>query len=128
MALLVQKFGGTSVGTVERIDAVAAKIAIARERGHRIVAVVSAMSGETDRLIKLAKSINPRPDPRELDQMLATGEQVTIALLAMALEKRGVPARSYLGSQVAIRTDQAYNKARIRSIDSERLLADCQAG
>ena len=128
MALLVQKYGGTSMGSVERIDHVASKVAAARERGHQIVVVVSAMSGETDRLVKLAKSINPRPNPRELDQMLATGEQVTIALLAMALEKRGVTARSYLGSQVAIRTDQAYNKARIKSIDSERLLADCKAG
>ncbi|MDR3418374.1 MAG: aspartate kinase [Nevskia sp.] len=128
MALLVQKYGGTSMGSVERIDHVASKVAAARERGHRIVVVVSAMSGETDRLIKLAKSINPRPNPRELDQMIATGEQVTIALLALALEKRGVAARSYTGAQVAIRTDQAYNKARIRHIDTERLLADCEAG
>ena len=82
MALLVQKYGGTSMGSAERIDHVASKVAAARERGHRIVVVVSAMSGETDRLMKLAKSINPRPNPRELDQMLATGEQVTIALLA----------------------------------------------
>ena len=128
MALLVQKYGGTSMGSVERIDHVASKVAAARERGHQIVVVVSAMSGETDRLTKLAKSVSPRPNPRELDQMLATGEQVTIALLAMALEKRGVQARSYLGSQVAIRTDQAYNKARIRHIDAERLLDDCKAG
>ena len=116
------------MGSVERIEHVAAKVAAARERGHQIVVVVSAMSGETDRLLKLAKSISLQPDPRELDQMLATGEQVSIALLAMALTKRGVPARSYLGSQVAIRTDQAYNKARIRGIDTERLLQDCQAG
>jgi aspartate kinase len=128
MALLVQKYGGTSMGSVERIDHVASKVAAARERGHQIVVVVSAMSGETDRLMKLAKSVSPRPDPRELDQMLSTGEQVTIALLAMALEKRGVQARSYLGSQVAIRTDQAYGKARIRHIDAERLLDDCKAG
>jgi aspartate kinase len=128
MALLVQKYGGTSMGSVERIDHVASKVAAARERGHQIVVVVSAMSGETDRLIKLAKSISPRPSPRELDQMISTGEQVSISLLAMALEKRGVPARSYLGSQVAIHTDQAYNKARIRHIDGERLLADCKAG
>ncbi|HWY25258.1 MAG TPA: aspartate kinase [Nevskia sp.] len=128
MALLVQKYGGTSMGSVERIDHVASKVAAARERGHQIVVVVSAMSGETDRLTKLAKSVSPRPNPRELDQMLASGEQVTIALLAMALEKRGVQARSYLGSQVAIRTDQAYNKARIKHIDAERLLDDCKAG
>ena len=128
MALLVQKYGGTSMGSVERIDHVASKVAAARERGHQIVVVVSAMSGETDRLIKLAKSISPRPDPRELDQMISTGEQVSISLLAMALDKRGVKARSYVGSQVAIHTDQAYGKARIRHIDSERLLADCKAG
>jgi aspartate kinase len=128
MALLVQKYGGTSVGSVERIEHVAGKIAAARDRGHRIVVVVSAMSGETDRLLKLAKSVSPRPNPRELDQMLATGEQVTIALLAMALEKRGVPARSYLGSQVPIRTDRAYGKARIASIQTAKLLADCAAG
>ncbi|MBL6752152.1 MAG: aspartate kinase [Nevskia sp.] len=128
MALLVQKYGGTSVGSVERIDLVAAKVAAARERGHQIVVVVSAMSGETDRLLKLARSVDPRPQPRELDQMLATGEQVTIALLAMALARRGVPARSYQGWQVAIQTDQAYSKARIRNIQTERLLADCKAG
>jgi aspartate kinase len=128
MALLVQKYGGTSVGSVERIEHVAGKVAAARERGHRIVVVVSAMSGETDRLLKLAKSIDPRPDPRELDQLLATGEQVTIALLAMALEKRGVPARSYLGFQVPIHTDRAYGKARITRIETRNLLADCEAG
>ena len=90
--------------------------------------VVSAMSGETDRLIKLAKAIDPRPASRELDQMIATGEQVTIAMLAIALEKMGVRARSYTGGQVAIRTDKAYNKARIKHIETERLLADCNAG
>lgn len=128
MALLVQKYGGTSMGSVERIEYVAAKVAATLERGHQVVVVVSAMSGETDRLMKLAKSVSLRPHPRELDQMLATGEQVTIALLAMALEERGVSARSYLGSQVAIHTDDACNKARIRSIDTDRLLADCAAG
>jgi aspartate kinase len=126
--LIVQKYGGTSMGSVERIEHVARKVMMARERGHQIVVVVSAMSGETDRLIKLAKSISARPVPRELDQMIATGEQVTISLLAMALEKLGVPARSYTGSQVAIRTDKAYNKARIQKIDTERLIADCKAG
>jgi len=128
MALLVQKYGGTSMGSAERIEHVAGKIAETLERGHQVVAVVSAMSGETDRLMKLARSISPRPHPRELDQMLATGEQVSIALLAMALDKRGVPARSYLGSQVAIHTDDASNKARIRFVDTERLLADIAAG
>ena len=128
MALLVQKYGGTSMGSVERIERVAGKIAATLERGHQVVVVVSAMSGETDRLMKLAKSISPRPHPRELDQMLAAGEQVSIALLAMALDKRGVPARSYLGSQVAIHTDDASNKARIRFVDTERLLADIAVG
>jgi aspartate kinase len=128
MALLVQKYGGTSMGSVERIEHVAGKVAAARERGHQIVVVVSAMSGETDRLLKLAKSINPRGSVREMDQIASTGEQVTIGLLALALEKRGVSARSYTGPQVAIRTDDAFMKARIQQIDSERLLADCKAG
>lgn len=128
MALLVQKYGGTSMGSVERIEHVASKVAAARARGDQVVVVVSAMSGETDRLIKLAKAIDPRPVSRELDQMIATGEQVTIAMLAIALEKMGVRARSYTGAQVAIRTDQAYNKARIKHIETERLLTDCNAG
>src|SRR5258706_3530819 len=128
MALIVHKYGGTSVGSVERIEHVAEKVAAARAKGDQIVVVVSAMSGETDRLLKLARSINPRGNPREMDQIAATGEQVTIGLLALALEKRGVPARSYLGSQVAIKTDNAYSKARIRGIDADRLRADCKAG
>ncbi|WP_022975403.1 aspartate kinase [Nevskia ramosa] len=128
MALLVQKYGGTSMGSVERIEHVASKVAAARARGNQVVVVVSAMSGETDRLIKLAKAINPRPLARELDQMIATGEQVTIAMLAIALDKMGVAARSYTGAQVSIRTDKAYNKARIQHIDTERLMADCNAG
>jgi aspartate kinase len=128
MALLVQKFGGTSVGSVERIEKVAEKVAAARERGHKLVVVVSAMSGETDRLLKLAREIDSRPPARELDQLLATGEQVTIALLSIALQKHGVPSRSYLGLQVGIHTDDAYGKARITRIDAERLLADCDAG
>ncbi len=128
MALLVQKYGGTSMGSVERIEHVASKVAAARARGDQVVVVVSAMSGETDRLIKLAKAIDPRPASRELDQMIATGEQVTIAMLAIALEKMGVRARSYTGGQVAIRTDKSYNKARIKHIETERLLADCNAG
>ena len=128
MALLIQKYGGTSMGSVERIEHVAGKVVAARERGNQVVVVVSAMSGETDRLIKLARTISTRPAPRELDQMIATGEQVTISLLAIALEQRGVRARSYTGAQVAIRTDKAYNKARIKNIETERLLADCAAG
>ena len=128
MALIVQKYGGTSMGSVERIEHVAAKVAKTREQGHQVVVVVSAMSGETDRLLKLAKSVHPRGNPREFDQIASTGEQVTIGLLALALEKRGVPARSYTGPQVAIRTDMAYTKARIQQIDSARLMADCKAG
>jgi aspartate kinase len=99
-----------------------------REKGHQVVVVVSAMSGETDRLLKLAKGINPRGSAREFDQIAATGEQVTIGLLALALEKIGVPARSYTGAQVAIRTDSAFMKARIQAIDADRLLADCSKG
>ncbi|MFP5358710.1 MAG: aspartate kinase [Gammaproteobacteria bacterium] len=128
MALIVQKYGGTSMGSVERIEHVANKVAGFHERGDQVVVVVSAMSGETDRLIKLARSIHPRGSAREYDQIAATGEQVTIGLLALALEKRGLRARSYTGHQVGIHTDNAHMKARIQRIDSERLLADCQAG
>ncbi len=128
MALIVQKYGGTSMGSVERIEHVANKVASWQSQGHQIVVVVSAMSGETDRLLKLARSIHPRGNQREFDQIAATGEQVTIGLLALALEKAGVKSRSYTGWQVALRTDSAHMKARIQSIDSERLLADCKAG
>ncbi|WP_455235349.1 aspartate kinase [Thiogranum longum] len=128
MALIVQKYGGTSVGTPERIEAVAEKVIRYRDQGHRLVVVVSAMSGETDRLLALAGSISQRPNPRELDVLLATGEQTTIALLSMALEKRGCPARSYTGAQVHIRTDSAHNKARIQDIDAKRVNADLEAG
>jgi aspartate kinase len=128
MSLIVQKYGGTSVGTVERINAVAERVKSWSDRGHDLVVVVSAMSGETDRLIALAKAIQERPSPRELDVLLSTGEQVTIALLAMALEKLGCPARSYTGGQVHILTDSAHNKARIRDIDGARVRADLDAG
>ena len=128
MSLIVQKYGGTSMGSVERIEHVAGKVAATRAQGHQVVVVVSAMSGETDRLLKLAKSVNPRGNPREYDQIASTGEQVTIGLLALALEKRGVQARSYTGAQVAITTDSAYSKARIQKIDAKRLRADCEAG
>jgi aspartate kinase len=128
MTLIVQKYGGTSMGSVERIEHVAAKVAATRAQGHQVVVVVSAMSGETDRLIKLAKSVNPRGNAREFDQVAATGEQVTVGLLALALEKRGVKARSYTGAQVAIRTDSAHAKARIQHIDDRKLRADCAAG
>jgi aspartate kinase len=128
MALLVLKFGGTSVGSTERIQAVAERALRLRQEGHQLVIVVSAMSGETDRLLGLAHALNPRVDGRELDVLLATGEQVTIALLSMALEAHGCPARSYTGAQVMIRTDSAHNKARIRSIDGARVRDDLEAG
>jgi len=128
MALIVQKYGGTSVGTVERIQHVADKVLAHRKEGHEVVVVVSAMSGETDRLLGLARHIAPRPEGRELDVLLSTGEQVTIALLAMALEARGCPARSYTGPQVHILTDSAHNKARIRDIDGARVRRDLADG
>ena len=128
MALLVQKFGGTSVGTIERIEAVADKVISYKDQGNSMVIVVSAMSGETNRLVELAQQVDPRARGRELDVLLTTGEQVTIALLAMALEKRGYPARSYTGGQVKITTDSAHNKARIKSIDHERIRNDLDNG
>lgn len=128
MALIVQKYGGTSVGSVERIQNVAQRVKRWRERGDQVVVVVSAMSGETDRLIGLAKAIQERPLPRELDVLLSTGEQVTIALLAMALDQAGCPARSYTGAQVQILTDSAHNKARIREIEEANIRADLEAG
>ena len=128
MALIVQKYGGTSVGTPERIHAVAEKIMACREQGHQLVVVVSAMSGETNRLLSLAEDMAKRPVPRELDVLLATGEQATIALLSMALQARGCPARSYTGGQVHILTDDAHNKARIEDIDGARVNADLEAG
>ena len=108
MALLVQKFGGTSVGTTERIEAVAEKVSRFRKEGHDVVVVVSAMSGETNRLIALANNIMEEPTPREMDVLVSTGEQVTIALLSMALQKLGCEARSYTGSQVRILTDSSH--------------------
>jgi len=128
MSLLVHKYGGTSVGTTERITAVADKVVAARDQGNSIVVVVSAMSGETNRLLALADEITDKPVPREMDVLLSTGEQVTIALLTMALEQRGCAARSYTGGQVHIRTDSAHNKARIRDIDDRRIHADLKAG
>lgn len=128
MALLVQKYGGTSVGSRERIGEVGERVCAARAAGHDVVVVVSAMSGETDRLLGLAKTVNPKPPPRELDVLLSTGEQVTIALLSMSLEARGFRARSYTGAQVHIRTDSAHNKARIVDIDHRRVLRDLEAG
>tara|TARA_B110000858_G_scaffold135140_1_gene153689 strand:- start:10625 stop:11869 length:1245 start_codon:yes stop_codon:yes gene_type:complete len=128
MALIVQKFGGTSVGNVEKIEAVADKIIGFRERGDDIVVVVSAMSGETNRLTALAKGIMDYPTPREMDVLLSTGEQVTIALLSMALEKRGFGARSFTGGQVKILTNGTHTKARIREIDGTRIHAQLEQG
>ena len=130
MRVIVQKYGGTSVGSLERIEAVAERVDHYRQQAPEtgFVVVVSAMSGETDRLLGLAKGIGERPSPRELDVLLSTGEQVTIALLCMALEKRGLAARSYTGYQIPITTDAAHAKARIQSIDSERIMADLSAG
>ena len=128
MALIVQKYGGTSVGSVERIKNVAKRVAKWRAAGHDVVVVVSAMSGETNRLIGLAKEIQALPDPRELDQVAATGEQVTIGLTSMALQALGQKARSYTGAQVRILTDDAYTKARIISIDDDRIRKDLNEG
>lgn len=121
MALIVHKYGGTSVGTVERIHRVTDRVAKAQGEGHKVVVVLSAMSGETDRLIRLANEVTARPDERELDMLLSTGERVTIALLAMALRARGIDARSYTGRQVGIMTDSAHTKARITRVTAERL-------
>ncbi|MGY6216416.1 aspartate kinase [Methylolobus aquaticus] len=128
MALYVHKYGGTSVGSVERIKEVANKVIAARERGEQVVVVVSAMSGETNRLVALAHEIDGSPDPREMDVLLSTGEQVTIALLSIALQARGCPAASYTGGQVRIVTDEAHTKARILDIDTERLRQDLSSG
>ena len=128
MALIVQKYGGTSVGSPERIKNVAKRVARWKAQGHDVVVVVSAMSGETNRLIALAKEIQSQPDPRELDVMVSTGEQVTIALLSMALIEIGLQARSYTGAQVRILTDNAFTKARILSIDEANMRADLKAG
>jgi aspartate kinase len=128
MALYVYKFGGTSVGSVERIKAVAEKVKKDHAAGHDLVVVVSAMSGETNRLIALAKDIQTQPNARELDVLVSTGEQVTIALLAMALEEIGCPARSYTGNQVKILTDDSHTKARILSIDEANMRRDLAEG
>lgn len=128
MALVVQKFGGTSVGSTDRIEAVAERICRFRKQGHEVIVVVSAMSGETNRLIDLAKSIMDEPTPREMDVLVSTGEQVTIALLSMALQKRGCDARSYTGAQVRIRTDSSHTKARIQEIDEHNIRGDLEKG
>ena len=128
MTLIVQKYGGTSVGSTERIKNVARRIARFQSRGQQIVVVVSAMSGETNRLIALAREFQVHPDPRELDVMVSTGEQVSVALLSMALMDLGIKAKSYTGPQVRILTDSAYTKARILKIDEDKIRADLDSG
>ncbi len=128
MALIVQKYGGTSVGSVEKIENVAERLIAARKAGHDVVVAVSAMSGETNRLVEMAHQISDNPDPREYDVLVSTGEQVTIALLGMALKERGCDARSYTGSQVHILTDSAHTKARILDIDEAKIRADLDKG
>ncbi len=128
MALIVQKYGGTSVGTPERIQAVADRVKRYVDRGDQVVVVVSAMSGETNRLLAFSQALSANPSPREMDVLLSTGEQVTIALLSLALQEQSLAARSYLGSQVKILTDNAHGKARIKAIDSESILADVNGG
>ena len=128
MALIVQKYGGTSVGSIERIEAVADRVAKHHAAGDELIVVVSAMSGETNRLLGLAGEISDAPDPRELDMLVSTGEQVSMALLAMALHKRGIGAISLKGSQVAIKTDSFHSKARIKDIDATRLHSELAEG
>ncbi|MDR2207694.1 MAG: aspartate kinase [Azoarcus sp.] len=128
MALIVQKYGGTSVGSPERIKNVAGRVAKFHAQGHQVVVVVSAMSGETNRLLALAKELSSAPDPRELDVVVSTGEQVTIGLLALALREMGVSAKSYTGGQVKILTDDAYTKARILNIDDAAIRSDLSEG
>jgi aspartate kinase len=128
VALIIQKYGGTSVGSIERIHRVADRVARTQEEGHRVVVVLSAMSGETDRLLKLAQEATAAPDERELDMLLSTGERVTIALLAMELRGRGINARSYTGRQVGIVTDSAHTKARIARVTADRIREALEAG
>ncbi len=128
MALIVQKYGGTSVGTVERIQNVAERVIKEQQKGNQVVVVVSAMSGETNRLLALANEISSRNNPREVDVLVSTGEQVTIALLALAIQAKGHQAKSFTGPQVRIVTDDAHSKARIKHIDGERIQKALDAG
>ncbi|MBP3946060.1 MULTISPECIES: aspartate kinase [unclassified Psychrobacter] len=128
MALIVQKYGGTSMGSIDRIKNVAKRVKRWHDNGHQVVVVVSAMSGETNRLIDLARQISSQPDPREYDQMVSTGEQVSISLLAMAIKELGIGARSFTGRQVPIKTDSSHNKARIESIDDKNIREQLDAG
>ncbi len=128
MALVVQKYGGTSVGDVERIRNVARRVLNTKNQGHELVVVVSAMAGDTDKLFRLAQQITPTPDEREMDVLVSTGEQVSIALLSIALKDMGADAKSYLGFQIKIATDSAFGKARITGIESEKMLNDLKNG
>ncbi len=128
MAIIVQKFGGTSVGSLKRIEAVAEQIIKTKNQGHQVVAVLSAMSGDTNRLLNLAKQLDANPSPRELDMLLASGEQVSISLLAIALIKRGYSAVSLLAAQIGLKTNNRFNKARILDIDTTRMLTELQQG
>ena len=128
MLIYVEKFGGTSIGTIERINAVADHIVKQSEQGEKLVVVVSAMSGETNRLVGLAKEISGQPAPRELDVLLSTGEQVTMALISIALQKRGLASISFTGTQVGIKTDNVYSKARILNIDTRRMISNLEQG
>jgi aspartate kinase len=128
MALIVQKYGGTSVGSIELIQRVASRVLEVRNRGDRIAVVVSAMGDSTDRLVDLARQITPEPAPREMDVLLSTGEQVSIALLAMALNARGIPARSFTGMQVRVMTTNQHQRARIADVETSRLRAALEAG
>jgi aspartate kinase len=128
MGLVVQKYGGTSVGDVERIRNVARRVLNTKNQGHEVVVVVSAMAGETDKLIRLAQQVTPTPDEREMDVLISTGEQVSIALLAIALKDMGAEAKSYLGFQIKIATDSAFGKARITGIESKKMLSDLKTG
>src|SRR4030043_829363 len=128
MALVVQKYGGTSVGDIDRNRNVARRVIHTRDEGHRVVVVVSAMAGETDKLIRLARQVTPDPDEREMDVLISTGEQVTIALLATTLKSMGCDAKSSLGFQIKIATDSAFGKARITGIESEKVLEDLRNG
>jgi aspartate kinase len=128
MALVVQKYGGTSVGDVERIRHVARRVFNTKNQGNQVVVVVSAMAGETDKLIRLAQQVTPSPDEREMDVLISTGEQVSVALLAIALKDMGMDAKSYLGFQIKIATDSAFGKARIAGIESEKMLNDLKNG
>ena len=126
--LIVQKYGGTSVGSFERIEAVADNIAITHKKGNNVVVVLSAMAGETDKLIQLAKSIQPEPEPREYDALISTGEQISVALMAMALTKRGIKSKSYTAYQLGIKTNDRHSQARILEVNVDRLKDDLSEG